>query len=60
MGVKEYCLGDIGAHKSHRGSRVVPIIVHLLLSLNDDVRELAVWALGNIAGGSPPSRDLLL
>jgi hypothetical protein len=38
----------------------VPIFVRLLLSPNDDVREQAVWALGNIAGDSPPCRDLVL
>ena len=31
----------------------VPIFCRLLLSPNDDVREQAVWALGNIAGDSP-------
>ena len=38
----------------------VPIFVQLLLSPNDDVREQAVWALGNIAGDSPRCRDLVL
>ena len=38
----------------------VPIFVRLLMSMNDDVREQAVWALGNIAGDSPPCRDLVL
>jgi hypothetical protein len=38
----------------------VPIFVQLLLSPNDDVREQAVWALGNIAGDSPECRDLVL
>ena len=38
----------------------VPIFVRLLFSPNDDVREQAVWALGNIAGDSPPCRDLVL
>lgn len=38
----------------------VPIFVRLLSSPNDDVREQAVWALGNIAGDSPPCRDLVL
>jgi len=38
----------------------VPIFCRLLLSPNDDVREQAVWALGNIAGDSPPCRDLVL
>ena len=38
----------------------VPILVQLLTSPNDDVREQAVWALGNIAGDSPECRDLVL
>lgn len=28
----------------------VPVFVHLLMSTNEDVREQAAWALGNIAG----------
>ena len=31
----------------------IPKFVELLMSPNDDVREQAVWALGNIAGDSP-------
>lgn len=31
-------------------SGAIPIFVHLLMSPYDDVREQAVWALGNIAG----------
>ncbi|GAY54401.1 hypothetical protein WN944_007661 [Citrus x changshan-huyou] len=38
----------------------VPIFVKLLYSPSDDVREQAVWALGNIAGDSPRCRDLVL
>ncbi|KAL1118348.1 hypothetical protein V6Z11_D01G028700 [Gossypium hirsutum] len=38
----------------------VPIFVKLLASPSDDVREQAVWALGNIAGDSPRCRDLVL
>eukprot|EP00439_Symbiodinium_sp_Y106_P035986 s5295_g4.t1 len=38
----------------------LPIFVQLLQSPNDDVREQAVWALGNIAGDSPNFRDLVL
>lgn len=38
----------------------VPIFVQLLASSSDDVREQAVWALGNIAGDSPQCRDLVL
>eukprot|EP00922_Rhytidocystis_sp_ex-Travisia-forbesii_P012251 GHVS01018489.1.p1 GENE.GHVS01018489.1~~GHVS01018489.1.p1 ORF type:complete len:551 (+),score=92.44 GHVS01018489.1:159-1811(+) len=38
----------------------VPVFVELLSSPKDDVREQAVWALGNIAGDSPNCRDLVL
>ncbi|WZZ26438.1 hypothetical protein YC2023_009839 [Brassica napus] len=38
----------------------VPIFVQLLASQSDDVREQAVWALGNVAGDSPQCRDLVL
>jgi importin subunit alpha-1 len=38
----------------------VPIFVQLLSSPSDDVREQAVWALGNVAGDSPKCRDLVL
>ncbi|CAN6894217.1 unnamed protein product [Brassica oleracea] len=38
----------------------VPIFVQLLASQSDDVREQAVWALGNVAGDSPRCRDLVL
>jgi len=38
----------------------VPIFVKLLMSPSEDVREQAVWALGNIAGDSPKCRDLVL
>jgi importin subunit alpha-1 len=38
----------------------IPLFVHMLGSANVDVREQAVWALGNIAGDSPPLRDLCL
>ncbi|PWZ10163.1 Importin subunit alpha-1a [Zea mays] len=38
----------------------VPIFVKLLGSGSDDVREQAVWALGNVAGDSPKCRDLVL
>lgn len=41
-------------------NNAVPIFVELLSSTNDDVREQAVWALGNIAGDSPKCRDLVL
>ena len=38
----------------------VPVFVALLGSPSDDVREQAVWALGNIAGDSPRCRDTVL
>ena len=38
----------------------VPLFVQLLRSPNPDVREQAVWALGNIAGDSPACRDEVL
>ncbi|GAY66438.1 hypothetical protein CUMW_248760 [Citrus unshiu] len=38
----------------------VPIFVKLLASPSDDVREQAVWALGNVAGDSSGCRDLVL
>eukprot|EP00940_MAST-03C_sp_MAST-3C-sp2_P000608 g608.t1 len=38
----------------------VPVFVQLLMSPNDDVREQAVWALGNIAGDSPSCRNMVL
>ncbi|CAM9537633.1 unnamed protein product [Ectocarpus sp. 12 AP-2014] len=38
----------------------VPIFVRLLTSANDDIREEVVRAVGNIAGDSPLSRDLVL
>jgi importin subunit alpha-1 len=41
-------------------SGAVPIFCRLLMSPNDDVREQAVWALGNIAGDSPHCRNLVL
>ncbi|RZC76780.1 hypothetical protein C5167_000924 [Papaver somniferum] len=41
-------------------SGAVPIFVRLIGSPCDDVREQAVWALGNVAGESPKNRDLVL
>ncbi|CAM9289288.1 unnamed protein product [Ectocarpus sp. 8 AP-2014] len=38
----------------------VPIFVRLLTSANDDIREEVVRAVGNIAGDSPFSRDMVL
>lgn len=38
----------------------VPEFIKLLSSTVNDVREQAVWALGNIAGDSPQCRDYVL
>jgi importin subunit alpha-6/7 len=38
----------------------IPLFVKLLSSPEADVREQAVWALGNIAGDSPVMRELVL
>ncbi|GLJ54715.1 hypothetical protein SUGI_1175350 [Cryptomeria japonica] len=38
----------------------VPLLVQLLCSPNDDLREQVVWALANIAGDSSKHRDLIL
>merc|ERR1719419_984019 len=38
----------------------VPIFISLLASASDDVREQAVWALGNIAGDSTECRNMVL
>ncbi|KAK4769368.1 hypothetical protein SAY86_027518 [Trapa natans] len=38
----------------------VPMFVKLLSTASDDVREQAIWAMGNVAGDSPACRDLVL
>ena len=38
----------------------VPIFVSLLLSEQEDVQEQAIWALGNVAGDSPSSRNYVI
>ncbi|KAK0456692.1 armadillo-type protein [Armillaria borealis] len=42
------------------GAQAVPEFINLLSSPVHDVREQAVWALGNIAGDSPQCRDYVL
>ncbi|XP_047170641.1 importin subunit alpha-1a-like [Vigna umbellata] len=39
---------------------VVPLLVNLFSSSHDDIREEAIWILGNIVGDSPDFRDLVL
>uniref|UniRef100_A0A1J3CIF1 Importin subunit alpha n=1 Tax=Noccaea caerulescens TaxID=107243 RepID=A0A1J3CIF1_NOCCA len=41
-------------------SGAVPAFVQLLSSQNEEVREQAAWALGNVAGDSPKCRDFVL
>jgi importin subunit alpha-6/7 len=41
-------------------ANAVPEFINLLSSSVLDVREQAVWALGNIAGDSPQCRDYVL
>lgn len=41
-------------------AQAVPEFINLLSSSVLDVREQAVWALGNIAGDSPQCRDYVL
>lgn len=41
-------------------ANAVPVFIKLLSSPEADVREQAVWALGNIAGDSPELRDYVL
>ena len=38
----------------------MPILIGLLQSPHEDVREQSVWALGNVAGDSPECRDYVL
>jgi hypothetical protein len=42
-------------------SGAVPVFIRQLVeSPHDDVKEQAIWALGNIAGDSPECRDFVL
>ncbi|KAG2391816.1 hypothetical protein C9374_013301 [Naegleria lovaniensis] len=38
----------------------VPMLIQLLSSPNDDVKDQAVWALANIAGDGPATRNVVL
>ncbi|XP_045796689.1 importin subunit alpha-4-like isoform X2 [Trifolium pratense] len=38
----------------------VPLLVQLMSSSNDDIKEQTLWALGNIAGDSPSASDHVL
>lgn len=61
-----WCLTNITAIANDEHMRyivdcgVVPILCERLESPFDDVREQAVWAIGNIAGHSSTYRDILL
>lgn len=39
---------------------VIPLLINLLQSSDPRVMEQAVWALGNIAGDCPHTRDIVL
>ena len=60
-----WALTNIASGKAEHTAQVidngaVPIFVQLLSSPDDNVRGQAVWALGNISGDSPQTRDLVL
>ncbi|KAI3908745.1 hypothetical protein MKW98_029295 [Papaver atlanticum] len=60
--------GGLGSYNSGTSENIkvvielgaIPIFVALLSSPSDDVKEQAVYALGNVAGDSPKCRDLVL
>ncbi|KFK42624.1 hypothetical protein AALP_AA1G019500 [Arabis alpina] len=41
-------------------SGAVPLFIRLLSSGSEEIREQAVWAMGNVAGDSPKCRDYVL
>jgi importin subunit alpha-1 len=52
--------GNADQTKAVVDAGTVPLFIRMLGSPNADVKEQAVWALGNIAGDSPHLRDLCL
>mmetsp|Transcript_26294 Transcript_26294/g.47117 ORF Transcript_26294/g.47117 Transcript_26294/m.47117 type:complete len:520 (-) Transcript_26294:3032-4591(-) len=60
-----WILTNISAGNSHQTNSIIEkgavhMLVKLLSSANETVREQAVWALGNIAGDNSSCRDLIL
>ncbi|OIS98628.1 importin subunit alpha-1a [Nicotiana attenuata] len=59
LGISPVASGTSEHTKVVIDSGAVPSFVKLLGFPSDDVREHAVWALGNVAGDSPKCRDLV-